>query len=375
MWQFFYLKIFRRLIWSDTYIFVKVMSALLLMIALFTAVFYIYEDNVTLWDSLWTAYVSLTTVGYGDFAAKSWQGRVVTVLVTFLGIGSMALFAGSVIENIIDKRLKKMRGEKDYRGEQHIIVINIPSYDEIFELLNEIDACREFSNIPKVLISSHLPDNDKVIPEKMMKRMDAFIRGIPSSMETLNRANMKKAKACILLGDVSSPTLDDVNTLTAGIIEKNWPQVKTILDCSRSDTLNNLKHFGIDGGVNSTLLQMGLLVQELKAPGTFDVYSELSTNAMGQQIYISENPFSLWDVPESGMLMGQLKKAVLSLNLPVTIIGVKKSEGKGMALNPSNDYIIQGNDRIIYLSGKRFDWLSRASEIRQRCRGEKASKE
>ena len=89
MWQFFYLKIFRNLIWSDTYIFVKVVSVLLLMIALFTAVFYIYEDNVTLWDSLWTAYVSLTTVGYGDFAAKSWQGRVVTVLVTFLGIGSL----------------------------------------------------------------------------------------------------------------------------------------------------------------------------------------------------------------------------------------------------------------------------------------------
>lgn len=367
MWQFFYLKIFRKLIWSDTYFVVKVVIALLLMIALFTSVFYIYEENVTFGDSLWTAYISLTTVGYGDFAAKSWQGRAVTVLVTFLGIGCMALFAGSVIEKIIDTRLKKMRGEKDYRGEQHIIIINIPSYDEIFELLNEIDACREFSNVPKILISFKLPENDKVLPERLMKRVDAFICGLPSSMETLNRANTEKAQACILIGDVSSPTLDDVNTLTAGIIEKNWPYVKTIMDCVRSDTLNNLKHFGIDGGVNSTLLQMGLLVQELKAPGTFDVYSELSTNAIGQQIYISESAFSRWNLPQSDMPMGRLKSAVLTLNLPVTIIGVKKGEEKDLALNPSNDYLIKGSDRIIYLSGKRFDWLLRASEIGQCC--------
>ena len=341
--------------------------ALIIMIALFTTVFYVYEENVSLWDSLWTAYISLTTVGYGDFAAKSWQGRVVTVLVTFFGIGSMALFAGSVIEKIIDKRLKRMRGEKDYRGEQHIIIINIPSYEEIFELLNEIDACWEYSNVPKVLITANLPDNDKVLPDKMMKRVDGFILGIPSSMETLNRANAKKARACILIGNVAAPTLDDVNTLTAGIIEKNWPQVTTILDCVRGDTLNNLKHFGIDGGVNSTVLQMGLLVQELKAPGTFDVYSELSTNAIGQQIYISESPFSCWNLPQSDMLMGKLKKAVLSLNLPVTIIGIKKNEENALALNPSNDYVIQKSDRLIYLSGKRFDWLAKANEIAHCC--------
>ena len=114
---------------------------------------------------------------------------------------------------------------------------------------------------------------------------------------------------------------------------------------------------------------MGLLVQELKAPGTFDVYSELSTNAIGQQIYISQNPFSRWNLPQSDILMGRLKKAVLTLNLPVTIIGVKKKEEKDMALNPANDYIIQSSDRLIYLAGKRFDWLAKAGEIGQCCLG------
>ena len=338
-------------------------GALLIMVAIFTSVFYIYEENVTLWDSLWTAYISLTTVGYGDYFAKTWQGRLVTVLITFFGIGSLALFAGSIIEYVINKRLKRMRGEKDYRGEDHLVIVNIPSYDEIFELINEIDACKEFSNVPKILLSSQLPDNDREIPEKMMKRIDAYIRGIPSSMETLKRANMKKAHACIMMGNAASPTMDDVNTLTAGIVEKNWPQVRTILDCVRDDTLGNLKHFGIDGGVNSTLLQMGLLVQELKAPGTFDVYSELSTNTKGQQIYISEKPFSLWDIPKTGMQIGQLKKAVLNLNLPVTIIGIKKNGGKNVALNLSNDYIVQSSDRLIYISGKRFDWISKVKSI------------
>lgn len=367
MWQFFYLKVFRRFIWTDFYDRMKLVVALLVMVVIFTAVFYHFEEGVTLGDSLWTAYITLATVGYGDFYAKTWQGRTVTVLITFFGIGCLAMLAGSLIENIMERRSRKMRGEGEFKGAGHIVIINAPSYDEVLELLNELDSCKEYVDYPRILVASSLPGSDQELPLIMTKRLDAFIKGRPSSMETMERSNMAKAKACLLISNMSDSTLDDVNTMTAGIIEKNWPQVITIMDCVRKDTIDNLDHFGIDGGVNSMSLQMGLLVQELKGPGTFNVYSQLSSNGWGQQIYISSNPFSKWDVNLSALSMGKLKKAVLELELPVTIMGIFKDGSKKVDLNLSNDYTIVESDKLIYMAEKHFPWISKAKEISGVC--------
>ena len=367
MWQFFYLKVFRRLIWTDFYDRLKLVIALLVMVVIFTIVFYRYEEGVTIGDSLWTAYISLTTVGYGDIYAKTWQGRTVTVMVTFFGIGCLAMLAGSVIENIMERRTRRMRGEGEFKGEGHIVIINAPSYDEVLELLNEIDSCREYVDYPKILVASSLPASDQELPVNMTKRLDAFVKGMPSSIETMERANLAKARACILISNMSEPTLDDVNTMTAGIIEKNWPQVTTIVDCVRKDTIENLDHFGIDGGVNSMSLQMGLLIQELKGPGTFNVYSQLSSNGWGQQIYITSEPISNWKGFLAKLTMGGLKKASLELELPVTIMGICKDGSKKVDLNLSNDYTIGEGDKLIYMAEKHFPWTSMAKEISELC--------
>ncbi|MDH3974126.1 MAG: ion channel [Deltaproteobacteria bacterium] len=368
MWQFFYFKILRKLTWADFFDRFKLVIALLVMVVIFTVVFYKYEEGVTLWDSLWTAYISLTTVGYGDFSAKTWQGRTATVMVTFFGIGCLAMFAGGVVENIMERRLRKMRGEIEFKGESHIVIINVPSYDEIIELLKELDSCKEYMGFPRVLIASSLPGNDAELPGMIMKNIDSFIKGMPSSMDTLKRANLQKAKACILVSNMSEPSLDDVNTMTAGIIEKNWPHIITVLDCVRKDTIENLDHFGIDGGVNSMSLQMGLLIQELKGPGTFNVYSQLSSNGWGQQIYITKETYSSWDGSFQDMTMGLLKKAIIKLEFPVTIMGIYKNGGKSVELNLSNDYKVDENDKIIYMAEKQFPWLNESAEITRLCK-------
>lgn len=38
------------------------------------------------WDSLWYAFISATTVGYGDFAATTLAGRLMVVFLTIYGL-------------------------------------------------------------------------------------------------------------------------------------------------------------------------------------------------------------------------------------------------------------------------------------------------
>ena len=159
--------------------------------------------------------------------------------------------------------------------------------------------------------------------------------------------------------------MDDTNTLTAGLIEKNWPQVVTVMTCSRAETLNNLSTFGIDGGISTTDLQMGLLVQELEDPGLYQIYRELSSNADGNQIYISHSAVGSWDRHDREFSIGSLKITTIQLNLPVQILGIHGKEGGKLNLNPENSLILTAADHIVYMSRKRFDWLKNSSQIMQ----------
>lgn len=335
------------------------------MILVFALVFSLFEKDATFADGLWTAYITVTTIGYGDFSAHTPAGRIITVLTSLFGIGCFAVFTGIIVEKALQRRMKKMKGEGTYTGDGHLVIVNVPSYEEIGELLRELDLSPDFREIHRVILTDSLPDGDKEIPGRLASKVDGFIMGLPSTMETLDRANVSKAKACLFMSSSTDSKQDDTNTLTAGLIEKNWPQVATIISCSRAATLKNLKAFNIDGGINATDLNVGLLVQELEDPGVFEVYSQLSSNLGGSQIYISRTPVGSWEGDISQLIIGQIKLAAIRLDFPVELIGVKRESEEKILLNSGNNLKLIATDRLVYMAKERFDWRLQSQEILQ----------
>ena len=335
------------------------------MILIFAFVLSTYEKDMTFSDGLWTAYITLTTIGYGDISAATPEGRWTTVVTSMLGIGCFGVLTGIILERAMQRRIKKMKGEGIYTGKGHLIIVNVPSYAETTELLKELDYSPDFKNIPRVIVTTNLPNLDRELPDFLVRKIDAFIMGLPSALETLQRANAAQSKACVLTSSAADPAMDDTNTLTAGLIEKNWPQVVTVMTCSRAETLNNLSTFGIDGGISTTDLQMGLLVQELEDPGLYQIYRELSSNAGGNQIYISHSAVGSWDDHDREFSIGSLKIAAIQLKLPVEVLGIQSKEGEKLSLNPENNLILTPTDHIVYMSRKRFNWLKNSGQIMQ----------
>ena len=360
---YFFKRIFKKLSQPEIRIMIGLGAVFFLMILIFAFVMSTYEKDVTFLDGLWTAYITLTTIGYGDVSAATPQGRWVTVLTSMLGIGCFGILTGIILERAMQRRLKKMKGEGKHTGTGHLLIVNVPSYSETMELMKELDYSPDYKHIPRVLVASHLPNNDKEIPSFLSQKIVTFIMGLPSAFETLERANAGQAKACVFTSAASDPALDDTNTLTAGLIEKNWPQVITVMTCSRSETLGNLSTFGIDGGISTTDLQMGLLVQELEDPGIYKVYSELSSNSGGNQIYISHSKVGSWGENTQSFSFGSLKIAATQLNLPVEILGIQKTTNEKPVLNPENKLLLGSADHIVYMAKKRFDWLGNSSQI------------
>jgi len=64
------------------------------------------QNGVTTWDGVWWAVTTVTTVGYGDIAPKSDGGRMIGMLIMFVGIGFVALLTAWVADRFINIQME-----------------------------------------------------------------------------------------------------------------------------------------------------------------------------------------------------------------------------------------------------------------------------
>lgn len=145
------------------------------------------DSALTQFDqALWWSIVTSTTVGYGDLFPVSNAGRIVAVLLPmFLGIGIGAAFITHIASSIIERRDKRMHGEKDYKGNDHILIVG--STDETGHLIDQIRRDKSYADRDIVLaadISRHpYSEADNVF----------FVKGRADTSETLTRASAETA--------------------------------------------------------------------------------------------------------------------------------------------------------------------------------------
>ena len=60
-----------------------------------------HPQPITLWDGLWWAVETVTTVGYGDIYPVTDAGRVIAMIVMLSGIGFVALLTGSIAQRFL----------------------------------------------------------------------------------------------------------------------------------------------------------------------------------------------------------------------------------------------------------------------------------
>jgi voltage-gated potassium channel len=71
------------------------------------------REYSSLWDGVWWAVVTATTVGYGDIAPKTVQGRVIGIALMFVGIAFLSLLTASIASRFV----------KDDREDEHVEVM------------------------------------------------------------------------------------------------------------------------------------------------------------------------------------------------------------------------------------------------------------
>ena len=82
----------------------------LLLIIIVATLGYHFIEGWDFVDSIYTAIVTLSTVGYGDFSPQTWEGKLFTVILIIFGVGTMFYTVVLLAETMVETRLRALTG-------------------------------------------------------------------------------------------------------------------------------------------------------------------------------------------------------------------------------------------------------------------------
>ena len=106
----------------ETENFIRPLLVIIVIIVISSVGLSFVEPNLSLFDSLWWAVVTLTTVGYGDVTPKTIPGRFIAFIDMLVGIGVLTLLTATVASILVERKISQDLGMHSYSFENHIIL-------------------------------------------------------------------------------------------------------------------------------------------------------------------------------------------------------------------------------------------------------------
>jgi voltage-gated potassium channel len=210
-------------------------------IVIFGGIIHLIEpDNfTTIFDGIWWAIITTSTIGYGDFVPKTILGKLVGIILIFLGAGFISTYFLSLATTAISKQNHLVEGKLSYHGGGHIIIIgwNERSREMIKTLTNKVYKTQQI-----VLIDETLKENP--LPERTVH----FLQGRPSKDDVLLKANILKAKKILITADQHKDEYQaDMNSILALIAIKGLcSKVPCLVEILTTEQVENAKRAGAD---------------------------------------------------------------------------------------------------------------------------------
>ena len=73
-------------------------------------------------NSLWWTIVTMTTVGYGDFAPKTSAGRLFSIFVMFAGISLIAILTATISSIFVAQKIREGKGLEKISTSDHLVL-------------------------------------------------------------------------------------------------------------------------------------------------------------------------------------------------------------------------------------------------------------
>lgn len=310
---------------------VRILVIALLVFLTFGIAIHLLEPETfpTVFDGVWWAIITASTVGYGDFVPHSFYGRITALILILLGVGFVSSYFGTLAAAAVTKQDALAEGRIPFKGENHIIIIGWNERSK--ELISKLTK----TNYPPmiVLIDETLEAN----PVK--SRLVHFIQGKGHVDETIIKSDIDNAEKVLITADRGNDELQaDINSIiTLLTIKGLCSKVKCIVEILTAEQVLNAIRAGADEVIQSNKLTSVFMVNSLHANG-----DGLLSNVVHQ---FQESRLSSYSVHEADIGKTFKEICLERLENGLLLIGIKR--GEDTILNPAHSLKIEENDQLL----------------------------
>ena len=239
----------------------------------------------------WWAIVTMTTVGYGDFAPKTPEGRMFAVLVMFAGISLTAMFTAIISSIFVAKRIREEKGLEKVNIKNHIILCGWNRNAD--KIIDSIQYLAERGRKDIVLINDLDEEEIARLKTRYRKIRLHFVAGDFTSEQVLVKANLEVAETVIIIPSDISDSIhnpDDKTILAALTIKGLEPNIRLIAYLHNRENLTHIKRANANEVVISDDFGAYMLASHVMDPGIPQTVNRLLDN-------VSKNRFKRVDIP------------------------------------------------------------------------------
>lgn len=305
---------------------------------------YVFIEGWSIGDALYMAIITATTTGFAEVRPLSPIGRIWTVAVIILGIGSIAYAGGTLVGVIVERYLHTRRGRMRRIGRlrNHIIVCGFGRMGQ--HVCDDLVAARKHI----VVIESS---------EAMREALDAkgypFIIGDAGSDPVLREAGIDHAAGLV---SVVSTDADNVFiTLTAKALRRDLTVVSRALS---DESEPKLRHAGADRVIKPYEVVGRRIAQLVIRPSMVEFVDQIVRDS-GREITLEEVPVRA----QSRIAGKSLAEGAIRKEWNIIVVAIRSADG-ALHYNPGSNTTITPGDTLIVIGDR-----SLLDSFTQLCRG------
>lgn len=291
------------------------------VIAYGTIGFHFIEGQPWIVSFYWT-FVTIGTVGYGDYSPKSSLGMFFTISLIVLGIGTFAVAVESLVNLIFKRQQMKIMGLINVEKSKHVVICGWTE--------STVECIKEIGKKGEIFVL----DEDEEVRKNALKNGASFVHGDPTRIKDLEKANVEGAQAVIVDMDSDSKTIHTI--LSIRKLDKN---VRIVAEAQRYENIEQIKLAGASQVISPYVISGRLMYKSIddgyEAMFVQDVLAEHSSRELREVKISPESPFN-------GL---SLLEADIHEKTGVVVVGVGR-EGE-LAIDPPRNYTLETGDVIL----------------------------
>jgi len=285
--------------------------------------------------SLYWTFVTIGTVGYGDYSPKTTLGMFFTISVIVLGIGSFAIAIEAIVDLLLQKQQRKIMGLINVERSRHVVICGWT--ESTMECINEMASGNEVFVI----------DEDENVRKKALKNNVNFVHGDPTRISDLQKANVNGAKAIIVDMESDSETIHCI--LSIRKIDQN---VRIVAEAQRFENIEQIKLAGATQVISPFVISGRLMYKSIdegyEAIFVQEVLAEHRNREIKEVLITEDSYFDGKTVEE----------ADLHHKTGIVLVGI--GESGNLTIDPSREFVIKAGQVILGIGKpEEFDRLEK----------------